>query len=177
MLNLKSRFVRKRSAWNKGNVVSTLVQCSSKCTHFVTIFFQAPSSILVSLTFTKVLMKDLARMLIHARKTKNCRVSFKMLLSVCLVFVENELWSCNFQNATFKKKLPQQWRKLFWSKCPFLPLVLNKDNNNKHVEYHDIFIPFKGQIYSKKGVTFLFCLAHGLSVLFSMFGWSQGFYC
>ena len=30
-----------------------------------------------------------------------------------------------------------------------LPLVLNK--NNKHAEYHVIFIPFKGQIYSKYG--------------------------
>ena len=37
------------------------------------------------------------------------------------------------------------------SKCPFLPLALNKNNNNKHAEYHDIFIPFKGQIYSKQG--------------------------
>ena len=39
----------------------------------------------------------------------------------------------------------------FSSKCPFLPLVLNKNTNNKHVEYHVIFIPFKGQIYSKQG--------------------------
>ena len=41
--------------------------------------------------FTEVLMKDLARMLIYVRKTKNCRVSFKMLLSVCLVFAEKGL--------------------------------------------------------------------------------------
>ena len=27
----------------------------------------------------------------------------------------------------------------------------SKNNNNKHVEYHVIFIPFKGQIYSKQG--------------------------
>ena len=33
----------------------------------------------------------------------------------------------------------------------FLQLALNKNNNNKHAEYHDIFIPFKGQIYSKQG--------------------------
>ena len=40
----------------------------------------------------------------------------------------------------------------------FLPLVLKKNNNNKHAEYHAIFIPFKGQIYSKQGsyVSFLF---------------------
>ena len=37
------------------------------------------------------------------------------------------------------------------SKCPFLQLVLNKNNNKKHAEYHIIFIPFKGQIYSKQG--------------------------
>ena len=41
--------------------------------------------------FTEVLMKDLARMLIYVRKTKNCRVSFKMLLSMCLVFAEKGL--------------------------------------------------------------------------------------
>ena len=29
--------------------------------------------------------------------------------------------------------------------------VINKNNNNKHADYHDIFIPFKGQIYSKQG--------------------------
>ena len=41
--------------------------------------------------FTEVLMKDLARMLIYVRKTKNCRVSFKMLLSMCLAFAEKGL--------------------------------------------------------------------------------------
>ena len=56
------------------------------------IFFQAPSSVFVSVTFTEVLMKDLARMLIHVRKTKNSRVAFKMMLSMCLVFVEKGLW-------------------------------------------------------------------------------------
>ena len=40
----------------------------SKCTLCVTVFFQVPSSILVSVTFTEVLTKDLARMLIHVRK-------------------------------------------------------------------------------------------------------------
>ena len=41
--------------------------------------------------FTEVLLKDLARMLTYVRKTKNCRVSFKMLLSMCLVFAEKGL--------------------------------------------------------------------------------------
>ena len=37
-------------------------------------------------------------------------------------------------------------------------MVLNKNNNNEHAEYHGIFIPFKDQIYSKQGsyVSFLF---------------------
>ena len=43
---------------------------------------------------------------------------------------------------------------MFSTKSPFLPLVLNKNNNNKHAEYHVIFIPFKGQIYSKQGSYF-----------------------
>ena len=56
------------------------------------------------------------------------------------------------------KKMPWQWRKSFSSKRPFLPLVLNKNNTNKHAEYHGIFILFKGQIYSKQGshISFLF---------------------
>ena len=41
--------------------------------------------------FTEVLMKDLARMLNSVRKTKNYRVSFKMLLSMCLVLAEKGL--------------------------------------------------------------------------------------
>ena len=41
----------------------------------------------------------------------------------------------------------------------FLQLALKKNNNNKHAEYHDSFIPFKGQIYSKQGshISLLFC--------------------
>ena len=78
-----------------------MVSFSSKCT------FCVSSSILVSVTFTEVLMKDLARMLIQARKIKNYSLSFKMMLSICLVFLEKilwtKLWSSNFQNATFEK--------------------------------------------------------------------------
>ena len=55
------------------------------------IFFQAPSSILVSVTFTEVLMKDLTRMLIHVRKIKTYSVSFKTLLSMFVVNVEKGL--------------------------------------------------------------------------------------
>ena len=104
--------------------------------------------------FTEGLMKDVARKLIHVRKIFNCRVSFKMLFSMCLVFIGKELWtwlrSSNFQNATFEKNA-RRWRKSFSSKRPFLPLVLNKNNSNKHAEYHGIFMLFKVQIYSKQG--------------------------
>ena len=40
---------------------------------------------------SQVLMKDLTRMLIHVRKIFNCSVSFKMLLSMCLIIFEKEL--------------------------------------------------------------------------------------
>ena len=39
----------------------------------------------------KVLMKDLARMLIHVRKIFKCRVSLKMLLPMSLVIVGKEV--------------------------------------------------------------------------------------
>ena len=41
--------------------------------------------------FTKVLMKELARILSHVRKIFNCRVSLKMLLLMYLVIVEKNL--------------------------------------------------------------------------------------
>ena len=44
-----------------------------------------------SMMFTKVLMKELAYILIHARKTFNCRVSSKMLLLMYLKTVEKKL--------------------------------------------------------------------------------------
>ena len=44
-----------------------------------------------TVTFTEVLMKDLARMLTHVHETNSRRVSFKMLLSICLLYVEKGL--------------------------------------------------------------------------------------
>ena len=41
--------------------------------------------------FTKVLMKELARILIHVHKIFNRRVSFKILLLMCLVILEKKL--------------------------------------------------------------------------------------
>ena len=40
--------------------------------------------------------------------------------------------------------------KVILIKCPFLPLVLNENNNNEQAECHGIFMPFKGDICSKK---------------------------
>ena len=57
--------------------------------------------------FAQVLMNVLERILTHVRKILNCRISFKMLLSRCLVIIEKELWtllwSYNFQNGNFQK--------------------------------------------------------------------------
>ena len=41
--------------------------------------------------FTKVLMKELARILIHLDKIFNRRVSFNILLLMCLVIVDKKL--------------------------------------------------------------------------------------
>ena len=80
-------------------------------------------------------------------------------LSKCCFQCASYLLERNFEHScdqvTFKmplsKKMLWQWRKSVSSKRPFLPLVLNKNNNNKHAEYHGIFILFKVQIYWKQG--------------------------
>ena len=41
--------------------------------------------------FTKALMKELACILIHVHKIFKCRVSFKILLLMCLAIAENKL--------------------------------------------------------------------------------------
>ena len=41
--------------------------------------------------FTKVLMKELARILIYVHKIFNRRVTFKMLLVICLAIVKKKL--------------------------------------------------------------------------------------
>ena len=46
-----------------------------------------------SMMFTQFLMKELAHILIRVRKIFSCRVSFKILLLICLKIVENELWT------------------------------------------------------------------------------------
>ena len=58
--------------------------------------------------FTRVLMKELAHILIHVHKIFNRRVSFKILLLICLTILEKKLYcSCDivtFGVALSKKK-------------------------------------------------------------------------
>ena len=78
----------------------------------------------------------------------NCRVSL-----MYLVIIEELSHSCD--EVTFRmplsKKITIIVTESFSSKCPFLPLVLNKNNINEHTEYHGILISFKGTIYSEQG--------------------------
>ena len=73
---------------------------------------------------------------------------------MCLLILQKglwaQLWLINFQNATFEKNYHNSDRS-FSFKCSFLPLVPNKNNNEKHAEYHVTFTPFQGRIYSKQG--------------------------
>ena len=70
----------------------------------------------------------------------------------CFLLRRNFEHSCDqviFRMPFSKKKLIEQ--NLFSSKCRFLPLVQNENNNNEHGEYHGIFLLFRVQIYSKQG--------------------------
>ena len=83
-----------------------------------------------------------------------------------LVVVEKGLFkhsiSSNFQNATFETNYHNSDGSHSPPSVLFYRFVLNKINNNKHAEYHVIFIPFKGQRSTQnKAVMFLFCLGHG----------------
>ena len=101
-------------------------------------------------------MKELAPIMIHARKIFNYRVSFKMLLSMYLTIVEKELWillrSSNFQNGTVKK-ITTTVAKVALIQVSFLKVGSKQKTKNKHTEYHGIFIPFKCQVYAKHGST------------------------
>ena len=59
--------------------------------------------------FTKVLMKELTRILVHVHKFFKLRVSFKILLLMCLAVVENKLQhSCDIVTSGIElsKKFP-----------------------------------------------------------------------
>ena len=52
----------------------------------------------------------------------------------------------------------------------FFTVCFNKINNNKHAEYHVVFIQFKRQRSTQnKAVMFLFCLSYG-SIIFPYLG-------
>ena len=95
---------------------------------------------------TKVLMKELARVLIHVQNILNGRMSFKMLFLMCLLTAEKKLYNIVTSGIALSKKLPQQWRKSLSSRYTFLTLLLKK-NKNELTEYHGISIPFKSQVH------------------------------
>ena len=108
--------------------------------------------------FFSYLPKSWWKMLLVSWSMSGKYSTVEYLLKCCFQCV-SYLLERNFEHScdqvTFKmplsKKMPWHWRKSFSSKRPFLPLVLNKNNNNKHAEYHGIFILFKVQIYWKQG--------------------------
>ena len=84
MINLKT-IIEKKNGLIKFNVLR-----SKRLDYCATDLFPG-TFIDFCFMFTKVLMKDLASMLMHSRNIFNCRVSFKMLFSMFLVIVEEEL--------------------------------------------------------------------------------------
>ena len=58
---------------------------SARLDFCATYFFPGTFIDFYFMMFTEILMKDLARMLIHVRKLFNCRISFKKLFSMCIV--------------------------------------------------------------------------------------------
>ena len=71
--------------------------------------------------------------LIYVLKIFNCRISFKLLFSMCLGILENELltqlWSSNFPNSTFEKITITVAEDALI--LVFFPNVGFKQNNNK----------------------------------------------
>ena len=66
-------------------------QCATDQTEFCATDLFPGTFIDFCFMFIEVSMKDLARKLNHVRKIFNCRVSLKMLFSMCLVIIEKEL--------------------------------------------------------------------------------------
>ena len=92
-LDLKTSFVREKKKCMTTSEISILVQCSLKCG---VAFFFASDSVeetfdLRFMLFTKVLMKELARILIYIYKIFNGRMSFKILLLMRVATVGKKL--------------------------------------------------------------------------------------
>ena len=60
---------------------------------FVNDNFQSTFVDFCFMMFTKVLMKVLTRILIHVHKIFNCRISFKVLFSMCVAILDKEHWT------------------------------------------------------------------------------------
>ena len=80
-------------------------------------------------------------------------------LSKCSCQCTSQLLRMNFERSCdqvpsqiplSKKNITIIMTKVILIKCPFLPLVANENNNNEQAECHGIFMPFKGDICSKK---------------------------
>ena len=89
-LDLKTRFLweKKKRKYNKIEISSILMQCSLKCGVvflFASDNFQGTFVDLCFMILIKVLIKQLARFLIHVHKI------FKILFSMCLTIVEKKL--------------------------------------------------------------------------------------
>ena len=94
-LDLKTGFIwEKKKRITTSEISSILAQRSLKCGvafYFVGDNFQGNLADFRLMMFSKVLMKELARILIYVHKIFNRRVSFKMLWSMCLVIVKKKL--------------------------------------------------------------------------------------
>ena len=92
-LDLKTRFVREKKKRIATSEISILVQCSLKCgvAFFLVSDVQGTFVDFLFMLVTKVWMNELARILIHVHKIFNRRVSFKILLLMCLAIVEKKL--------------------------------------------------------------------------------------
>ena len=177
---LSNMSINPRLVWEKkkriitSEISSILVQCSLKCgvVFFASDNFQGIFVDSRFMMFTKVLIKELACILIHVHKIFNYTVFFRVLLLMYLVIVEKKLYhSCDQETfgIALSKKLPKLWRKSLPSKYPFLTLLLNKKNKNEYAEYHGISIPFKRKVHSKQSL-FSLVWAMELGIISTCFG-------
>ena len=118
--------------------------------------FQCSFADFYFIIITKVLMNELDRMLIDHLKFLDFWVFFKMLLTVCPVIVDKELWtwlwSSNFQNSTFQKITitvtdVNHMQVYFMTFC-------SKQKIKKNTQYRSIFILFKKRSAQNKRVPF-----------------------
>ena len=93
VLDLKTTFVWEKKKRITKSEISILVQYYLKCgvAFFLVSDIHGTFFDFRFMLFTKVLMNELASILIHVHKIFNRRVSFKILLLMCLAIVEKKL--------------------------------------------------------------------------------------